>query len=116
MTRPKVIPDPSHIRAIRSSFGWIDHRLLRDGHLERMGLPEIAFYLFLVLAADRSGLSYYRLEHISKILGLSEDDFHLARRRLLEKRLIAFTPFRPGDVNGYVQLLPLESLSGNHRG
>lgn len=116
MTRPKIVPDPSHVRTIRGSFGWIDHRLLRDGHLEQMGLPEIALYLFLVLAADRHGVSYYRLEYISKILGLSEDDFHLARRRLLEKHFIAFTPFRPGDVNGYLQVMPLELLSGNLRG
>ena len=81
-----------------------------------MGLGEMAVYLFLVLTADRQGVSYYRKEHISKTLGLSEEDFHAARDRLIEKRLIAFCPFRPGDVNGYCQVLPLELLSGNLRG
>lgn len=116
LTRPKLIPDPSHIRSIRGSFGWIDHRLLQDGHLSRMGLGEIALYVFLVLAADRFGVSYYRGEHICKLLGLSADEFAHARARLLERGLIAFTPFRPGDANGYFQLMPLESLSGNLRG
>ncbi len=81
-----------------------------------MSLPEIALYLFLILAADRNGVSYYRKELIAKILGISEEDFHHARDRLLDKRLIAFCPFRPGDVNGYCQVLPLDSLSGNIRG
>ncbi|MBI4564450.1 MAG: hypothetical protein HY716_07145 [Planctomycetes bacterium] len=114
--RPKLIPDPARVRAIRGSFGWIDHRLLRDGHLERMGLPEMALYLFLVLAADRFGVSYYRKEHICKALGISEEEFHHARDRLVVKRLVAFHPFRPGDVNGYVQLLPLDECSENLRG
>jgi len=116
LTRPKVVPEPSRIRSIRGSFGWVDHRLLRDGHLAQMSLPEIGLYFFLILAADRNGVSYYRKEHISKILGLSEDDFHCARDRLVEKRLMAFCPFRPGDVNGYCQVLPLEEISGNLRG
>lgn len=115
-TRQKRIPDPSRVRAIRGSFGWIDHRLLRDGHLERMGLPEIALYLFLVLAADRHGTSYYRKERICRIVGLSEDEFHIARDRLVEKGLVAFAPFRAGDVNGYCQVLPLEGLASKSSG
>lgn len=115
-TRPKLVPEPARVRSIRGSFGWVDHRLVRDGHLTGMCLPEIALYLFFVLAADRNGVSYYRKEHICAIVGLSEDEFHLARERLVQKRLIAFAPFRPGDVNGYCQVLPLEPLSKNFRG
>jgi len=116
LTRPPVVPDPGRVRQIRGSFGWIDHRLLRDGHLARMGLAEIALYLFLVLAANRHGVSWYRKEHIAKILGISEEEFHHARDRLVEKQLVVFSPFRPGDVNGYCQVLPLDGLSGNLRG
>jgi len=116
LTRPKVVPDPARVRQIRGSFGWIDHRLLREGHLANMGLAEIALYLFLVLAANRQGVSWYRKEHIAKVLGISEEEFHHARERLVQKHLIVFSPFRPGDVNGYCQVLPLESLSELRRG
>lgn len=116
LTRPELVPDPSRVRQIRGTFGWVDHRILRDGHLAQMGLAEIALYLFLSLAANRHGVSWYRKEHVCKVLGISEEDFHHARDRLVEKHLIAFSPFRPGDVNGYCQLLPLDGLSRNLRG
>ena len=107
ISRPKIIPDPARLRRIAGSFGWVDHRLLRDGHLEQIGPPQMALYLFLILAADRNGVSYYRLERICKVVGFSEDEFHAARDRLLERGLIAFCPFTPSDVNGYYQVLPL---------
>lgn len=116
LTRAKLIPDPARIRRIHRTFGWIDHRLVRDGHLARMGLGEIAVYVFLVLAADRDGVSWYRGDHIMKVLGLSAEEFVHARAKLIERHLIAFAPFRPGDANGYWQVLPLESLSANLRG
>jgi hypothetical protein len=116
LSRPRIIPDPARVRRIRGSFGWIDHRLLRDGHLARMGLGEIALYLFLVLAADRDGVSWYSAEHVMKLLGLSGEEFHHARAQLIQHGLIAFSPFRPSDANGYFQLLPLDPLSGNTRG
>jgi hypothetical protein len=107
LTRREVVPDPARVREIRGTFGWVDHRLLRDGHLAQMGLAEIALYLFLVLTANRHGVSWYRKEKICDALGISWDRFHQARDRLVERGLIAFQPFRDGDVNGYYQVLPL---------
>lgn len=108
LTRPRVVPEPGRVRHIRGGFGWIDHRLLRDGHLSRMGLVEIALYVFLVLAADREGVSWYRAERVMKDLGLSAEEFVDARSRLMERGLVAFRPFRPRDANGYYQLLGLD--------
>ena len=46
-----VLPDPARVRHIEGSFGWLDHRLLREGHIERLALFDIALYVFLLLAA-----------------------------------------------------------------
>lgn len=102
-----VVPAPDRIRRITGSFGWIDHRLRRDRHLERMTHEEIALYVFLVLAADRNGVSYYGKEKICHQLALSSERFTEARIRLLGHELIGFAPFRDGGVNGYYQVLPL---------
>jgi hypothetical protein len=99
------VPRPDQIRTINGSFAWIDHRLIRNGHLEGMSLEEIALYVFLVLAADRSGVSFYRKDVISNKLGIDWDRFEFAKKRLIEKRLIAFEPFRPGQVDGFFQVL-----------
>ncbi|MEK6779785.1 MAG: helix-turn-helix domain-containing protein [Candidatus Deferrimicrobiota bacterium] len=105
--RAVVIPMPERVRTITGGFAWIDHRFRRDGHMESLTVEEIALYLFLVLAADRNGVSYYSREKISNALGLSYDRFDTARQRLIERSYIAFAPYHPGSVNGYYQVLPL---------
>lgn len=105
------VPRPDRIRKIDGSFAWIDHRLIRNGHLERMTLEEIALYLFLVLVADRSGVSFYRKDVISNKLGLDWDQFETAKRRLIDKGLIDFESYRPGQVDGFYQVLPVPSVA-----
>lgn len=105
-----VVPEPARIRRIQGSFAWLDHRLARDGHLGRMTLSELAVYVFLVLAADRHGVSFYRKETIAKRLGIGWGDVDEAKARLLEKGLIAFRPFTPLDVDGFFQVLPLPEI------
>lgn len=106
--RPKrVVPRPDRVRQINGSFGWLDHRLLREGHLQRLTLEDLGVYVFLVLAADRNGSSFYNHEKICLALSLSWDQFKEARDRLIEREFIAFEPFRPGAVNGWYQVLPL---------
>jgi len=51
-------PQPKNVRRIKGSFAWIDHRLLRNGYLSVITHPDLALYLFLVLAADRNGVSF----------------------------------------------------------
>ena len=102
-----IVPEPARVRRIHTSFAWLDHRLLRERHLEGMSLVEIAVYVFLVLAGDRNGVSFYNKATISKKLSIDWDDFERAKHALLEKELIAFRPFTPGDVDGFYQVLPL---------
>jgi hypothetical protein len=47
-------------------------------------------YFFLILAADRNGLSYYSYDKILRLLRISLDEYILARDGLIEKDLIAF--------------------------
>lgn len=111
--RPKrVIPRPESVRKIEGSFAWLDHRLLREGHLPCLALEDLGVYVFLVLAADRHGCSFYHHEKICLALGLSWDKFREARERLIERGFIWFEPFRPGDANGTYQVLRVPAGEG----
>lgn len=109
--RPVVVPRPDRVRGVPRSFGWVDHRLLRDGHLAWLSPTDIALYLFLVLAADRQGVSFYRLESIARELGhLDWSALGRAQRRLIELDLIAYQPRGPHAPDGTFQVLPLDGL------
>jgi len=81
--------EPARIRKITGSFSWIDHRFLHDGHLAAMTAEEMRLYFFLVLVADRNGISFYGYEKICALLKLELEQFILARDRLVSKSLIA---------------------------
>jgi hypothetical protein len=106
--RKYCIPQPRRVRRIEKSFAWIDHRLLRNGYLAVMTHQEQVLYLFLALAADRHGVSFYRKEKICDALGLDWADFEIARDRLIDLKLIAFEPYNATTPNGYYQVLPVE--------
>jgi hypothetical protein len=89
MIRKKVL-DPERVRHIERGFSFIPHRFLTDGFLASLSQKEILLYLFLVLASDRQGLSFYSYETICSLLQLPVDDYLRARDGLLEKDLIAF--------------------------
>ena len=50
---------PSRVRQVPRQFSWVDHRLVRDHHIEHCDPPALALYLFLITVADAQGLSYY---------------------------------------------------------
>lgn len=102
------IPQPRRVRRIEKSFAWIDHRLLRNGYLQVMTHQDQALYLFLLLAADCHGVSFYRKEKICNLLGLSWSDFEIARDRLITFGLIAFEPYCATTPNGHYQVLAVD--------
>jgi hypothetical protein len=102
------IPQPQRVRKIEKSFAWIDHRLLREGYLAVMSHQEQSLYLFLALAADRNGVSFYRKEKICQCLGLDDAQFHVARDRLVDLGLIAFEPYTVLSPNGFYQVLAVD--------
>ncbi len=81
---------PERVRRIRGSFAFMEHRLLQDGFLQLITHHEFILYTFLILVADRSGLSYYGYDKICMLLRLTVDEYILARNRLIELDLIAF--------------------------
>jgi hypothetical protein len=78
------------VREIRGSFAFIEHRFLRDGFWASLGPHELLLYLFLILVADRRGLSYYSFDKICSLLAISADEYILARDALIAQNLIAF--------------------------
>lgn len=97
--RPAEAIDPARVRQIPRHFAWIDHRL-RD-RLNQLSLEEIALLLFLHLAADRLGCSYWADATLAKKLGLREGDVIQARFHLVAHGLIAYR-------YPLYQLLPVE--------
>jgi hypothetical protein len=81
---------PQRLRKITGSFAFIEHRFLRDGFFETLTHHELLLYLFLVLVADRRGLSYYSYDKICTLLQVSVDEYLCARNTLIQKDLIAF--------------------------
>ena len=86
----KKILDDSRIRRIDGGFSFIPHRFLTDGFLACLQPQELVLYVFLVLAADRYGLSYYSYDRICSPLHLSVEQYITARDGLIKKDLIAF--------------------------
>lgn len=106
----KRILDPRRLRkAPPQGFGWIDHRLLREGYFERLSPNGLALYTLLVCAADQQGLSYYSDARIGDLLGLDSLELSGARRELLLQRLIAFE-------NPLCQVLALDGFEPQARG
>jgi hypothetical protein len=86
----KKILEPKRIRQIGGGFSFIPHRFLADGFLASLTQKELLLYLFLVLASDRHGLSFYSYDAICSLLELCVDEYVEARDGLIKKDLIAF--------------------------
>jgi len=88
ITKKVLVAD--RIRRIDGGFSFIPHRFLTDGFLQSLQQQELMLYVFLVLAADRYGLSYYSYERICSLLHMTVEQYIAARDALIEKNLIAF--------------------------
>ena len=86
----KKILNPDCIRQIRGGFSFIPHRFLTDGFLKTLSQQELLLYVFLILAADRYGLSFYSYDRICSLLHMRVEQYIAARESLIEKDLIAF--------------------------
>lgn len=85
---------PDRIRRVEAGFAFIPNRFLHGGFFASLGHIERSLYLFLVLAADRNGVSFYRHDRICSSLEICPDDYVQARADLLKKDLIAFDGVR----------------------
>ena len=78
------------IRKVPRHFSWIDHRLVRDRHIENCTHAAAALYLFLVTVGDAKGLSYYGDPSITKRLSMHQSTLNEARTNLIRAGLIAW--------------------------
>ena len=86
----KRILDRGRIRRIDGGFAFIPHRFLTDGFLSVLTPRQQQLYFFLVLAADRHGLSFYSCDAICRLLQMPVDQYREARDDLIKKELIEF--------------------------
>jgi hypothetical protein len=86
----KKLLQPNRVRHIEGGFSFIPHRFLTDGFLSSLTQKEILLYFFLILVADRYGLSFYCYDAICTFLQITADQYIEARDSLIRKDLIAF--------------------------
>lgn len=89
MIRKRIL-NPDRIRKIKGGFSFVPHRFLTGGFLAALDPSQALLYLFLVLAADRNGLSFYGYDAICNLLKLPLEQYIQARDGLIAKDLIAF--------------------------
>jgi hypothetical protein len=115
----KKILRPERLRRIDGGFSFIPHRFLLEGFLASLNQKELLLYLFLVLASDRNGLSFYSYDRICTLLQINLEEYIASRDGLIEKDLIAFDgtlfqvlslPQRQPDRQQRVGRSPLEQL------
>jgi hypothetical protein len=76
------------------TFAFVPHRFLRDGFFVSLTPDELRLYLFLILAADRYGVSFYAYESICSVLEVDLERYIEARNGLIERDLLAFAGTR----------------------
>ena len=86
----KHILCPEKVRKVPRQFSWLDHRLVRKGHISRCSHEALALYLFLVTVADEKGLSYYSDGKIEHLLNMDASMLSSARQALCRSELIAY--------------------------
>jgi len=81
---------PNRRRRIPPQFSWVDHRLVRDGHIKGRSVEALALYLFLVTVSDADGLSWYSEAALCRVLSWTPPQLRQARRELCEADLLAY--------------------------
>lgn len=97
---------PDRIRQRHGSFGWIEHRFVRDGFLEGLRHPEALLYVFLAIVADERGISFYAQDRIRQLLGIPyAHTLQSAINELVDRDLLAYS-------SGIFQVLDLPPSGG----
>ena len=86
----RLLIRPDRVRSTQGGFAFVPNRFLHGGFFASLTHRERSLYLFLVLAADRQGVSYYHHDRICSTLEMILDEYLLARDGLIAKDLIAF--------------------------
>mgnify|MGYP001061103122 CR=1 FL=1 len=100
---------PTRLRKLPPQFSWIDQRLVRDEHLDRLSHTAAALYLFLSTVADKKGFSYYSERSLCRRLRMPVEQLASARAALVAADLIAYQ-------HPLYQLLSLDAPPATQRG
>ena len=90
MSRRGNLPRPDRLRTIEKPFAWIPFRLLKDGFFANLSDRAKLLYIFLCLAADRQGTSFYGGARIQSYFQLDPEEIRLARTELIHKDMLAY--------------------------
>lgn len=105
-SRPLPLLCPNAIRTVPRSFAWLDTRLRSSQFLQRMNAEEIGLYLYLSLAADKQGLSCWRLDRVEREMPCFDlVALRKARDGLAHLKLLAYQPWHRSAIDGCYQLL-----------
>lgn len=88
-----IVKEPivkSRIRKVPKSFSWIDHRLVREKHIDQCTHTQSASSMVLACAADSKGLSFYGDKAVMSRLSMDQDELDEARFGLIKHGLIAW--------------------------
>ena len=97
---------PDRIRRRHGSFGWIEHRFVREGFLEGLRHPEALLYMFLAIVSDERGISFYSRDRIRQLLGIPyAHTLEAAINELVDRDLLAYR-------SGIYQVLDLPDSGG----
>lgn len=86
----KRILNTERLRRVPPSFGYVDHRLVRNGYVKRADARAWALYLVLITVGDENGLSYYSERSLADLLGVLPAEIAAARQRLVAAGVLAY--------------------------
>lgn len=94
--------EPRRIRYPKGAYGWIDLRIVTEGHLQALDGGAALVYLFLCAVGNRDGISFWSRPRMARTLNLPLETIDGALRTLVAADLIAAT-------ERIVQVLPVPS-------
>jgi hypothetical protein len=89
-SRRPIVPHRIRGPDRQGGFAFIPNRFLQDGFFASLSDRERSLYLFLVLAGDRNGISFYHFDRICSILQMPLETYINTRDSLIHKDMIAF--------------------------
>jgi hypothetical protein len=83
--------EPRRIRYPKGAYGWVDLRIVTEGHLEALDPGSALTYLFLCTVGNREGISFWSRPRMAQTLGLSREMVDAALQTLAGADLISAT-------------------------
>jgi hypothetical protein len=98
--------EPRRVRYPRGAYGWVELKVVTEGHLQALDRETALTYLFLCTVGNREGISFWSRPRIARTLNLSLDAVDAALRTLSATDLIAVN-------ERVVQVLPVPVRCAN---